>query len=418
MVGGINTDDERCTNMDRTRNTRRGALPAIVVAAAALSLGGAAALGFGRFAYALLLEPMRSSLGWSYAQAGLINSANAVGYLLGTLSVGAAVGRLGAARAVRLGMLLASLSLIGTGLLTAFPLLLLLRVLNGFGGGLVFVGGATVLLQRGDSRSSPPLGLYYSGPGLGIAISGGLVPLLLGPALGWSWQLIWVVLGGAGLAALALMEPHLRAAQSAAQSAPPAPRRPLAPAAHYRRIWPMLLAFGIYGLGYIGYMTFVIAYLQSVQAAPALVQWFWCGLGLCAAVGGSLWAPLINRIGPRPGMTLILGVLGIAALLPVAAPVAWSFTLSAVIFGSSFLSAVTAMTSEVRVRLPGESWAVVTGHAVAVFAGGQLIGPAITGLVADLPGGLALGLQLSGAALLLAAGIAQLGRRPPALPLR
>ncbi|MBX0329577.1 YbfB/YjiJ family MFS transporter [Oscillochloris sp. ZM17-4] len=381
-----------------------------VVAAALLSLGGASALGFGRFAYALLLEPMRSSLGWSYAQSGLINSANAVGYLLGTLVVGLAVSRLGAARTVRLGTLLAGLSLIATGLLTPFPLLLLMRLLNGFGGGLVFVGGATVVLQYSQrSGAAPPLGLYYSGPGLGIAISGGVVPLLLGPALGWSWQAVWVTLGLAGLAAMALMEPHLRAAPAAALGA--RGRRTLAPAADYLRIWPMMLAFGIYGLGYIGYMTFVIAYLQSIHAAAALVQWFWCGLGLCAAAGGSLWAPLINRLGPRPGMALIMAALATAALLPVLAPHPASFILSAALFGGSFLSAVTAMTSEVRLRLPAEHWAAVTGHAVAIFAAGQLLGPTVTGLVADLPGGLALGMLLSGGALGLAALVVLPGMR-------
>ena len=43
------------------------------------------ALGLGRFAYALLLPPMRQALGWGYTEAGLINTANAVGYLSGSL---------------------------------------------------------------------------------------------------------------------------------------------------------------------------------------------------------------------------------------------------------------------------------------------------------------------------------------------
>ncbi|MGI5290794.1 YbfB/YjiJ family MFS transporter [Nonomuraea polychroma] len=41
------------------------------------------ALGFTRFAYALLLPPMHQELHWSYAQAGSMNTANALGYLLG-----------------------------------------------------------------------------------------------------------------------------------------------------------------------------------------------------------------------------------------------------------------------------------------------------------------------------------------------
>ena len=47
--------------------------------AAALSLGSAIALGLARFAYALLFPSMKPDLGWSFAQAGAMNTANALG---------------------------------------------------------------------------------------------------------------------------------------------------------------------------------------------------------------------------------------------------------------------------------------------------------------------------------------------------
>jgi AraC-like DNA-binding protein len=48
-----------------------------------LASGPLVALGFTRFAYALLLPPMHQDLHWSYAQAGSMNTANALGYILG-----------------------------------------------------------------------------------------------------------------------------------------------------------------------------------------------------------------------------------------------------------------------------------------------------------------------------------------------
>ena len=48
-----------------------------------LATGAAVALGFSRFAYALLLPPMRETLGWTYVQAGAMNTANGAGYLAG-----------------------------------------------------------------------------------------------------------------------------------------------------------------------------------------------------------------------------------------------------------------------------------------------------------------------------------------------
>jgi predicted MFS family arabinose efflux permease len=47
-----------------------------------LAMGPAVALGLARFAYALLLPSMRADLGWSFANAGAMNTVNAAGYSL------------------------------------------------------------------------------------------------------------------------------------------------------------------------------------------------------------------------------------------------------------------------------------------------------------------------------------------------
>ena len=54
-----------------------------------LSLGTASALGFGRFAYGLLLPAMRDDLGWSLTEAGAMNTANGLGYLVGAMAAAA-----------------------------------------------------------------------------------------------------------------------------------------------------------------------------------------------------------------------------------------------------------------------------------------------------------------------------------------
>ena len=63
--------------------------------ALALSMGAAVSLGITRFAYGLLLPPMRADLGWSYALAGGMNTANAFGYLMGALAMPSLMRRLG-----------------------------------------------------------------------------------------------------------------------------------------------------------------------------------------------------------------------------------------------------------------------------------------------------------------------------------
>ena len=70
-----------------------------IVIAVGLSTGAAVALGFSRFAYGLLLPAMRADLGWSYVQAGGLNTAIGAGYILGALVAAWTAKRWGMAQA-------------------------------------------------------------------------------------------------------------------------------------------------------------------------------------------------------------------------------------------------------------------------------------------------------------------------------
>ncbi len=385
-----------------------------------VSFAPAIALGFGRFAYALLLVPMRESQGWNYAQAGLVTSANALGYLAGALIVGSVARRWGAARTLRWSLLVVSASLALTGLPLPFAGLLLMRALAGICGSLIFVAGAAVVIQIiSSARSDSAVSVYFAGPGVGIAVSGLLIPLLLHAPLAWDWHLIWVAMGAVGLLTLVLLAPTLRLAHDTA----PRPAATSAPAPgfvmrDYVLLWPAMLSYGLYGLGYIGYMTFIIAFLQSIHVAPLLVQSFWFILGVAAASTGYVWGPIIKRLAPHRSLTVLLFVLAVGALLPILVPQIWSFVVSAVLFGGSFLGAVSAITRQVRMYLPAERWTAVLGNATALFAIGQLIGPVLTGAIADMQNGLAIGLLGSAGLLGVATLIVLVGPTPERMSLR
>lgn len=379
-----------------------------------VGLGPAVGQGFGRFAYALLLVPMQASLGWNYAQAGVITSANALGYLAGALLVGPAATRWGGVRVVRISLLITSLSLIGTGLVQQYWVMLAMRVISGFSTGMIFIGGAAVVLQAAQGRSSDvPLAIFYGGPGLGIALSGLVIPLLLGPRFALPWPAAWVGMGLVGLLASLFIEPALRQAARAAPLAVAGVGGPrLFVASDYLRLWPAMTAYALFGLGYIGYMTFVVAFMQAMQVAPPLIQSFWVVLGVCASCTGLVWGPIIRRLAAHQALALILLALTVGALLPLLLLTLWSFALSALLFGGSFLAVVTAVTKQVRETLPRERWTPILGNATALFAAGQLLGPLLTGLIADMQGGLTLGLLGSAGLLALALLVIVLGPKP------
>ena len=75
-----------------------------------LAMGPAVALGLGRFAYALLLPPMRADLGWNFAQAGAMNTANAAGYLIGAIVAAPFGRRMGDKRVFAVSLVLTALA--------------------------------------------------------------------------------------------------------------------------------------------------------------------------------------------------------------------------------------------------------------------------------------------------------------------
>mgnify|MGYP002641310800 FL=1 len=67
-----------------------------------LSLGVTVTNGFARFAYGLILPSMQSEMGWNYAQAGWLNTANALGYIVGAVLTMLLIKHVSPARLLRL----------------------------------------------------------------------------------------------------------------------------------------------------------------------------------------------------------------------------------------------------------------------------------------------------------------------------
>ncbi|MDM0072223.1 YbfB/YjiJ family MFS transporter [Variovorax sp. J31P207] len=387
--------------------------------ALALSLGAAVSLGITRFSYGLLLPPMRADLGWSYALAGGMNTANAAGYLLGALLTPALMRRFGAVRLLVGGAVAASLFMAASGFFVSAPALLLQRLLAGLASAWVFVSGGLLAARLGSaqpSRAGLLLGLYYGGTGFGITLSALLVPAVLqaaaGAPHGWAWA--WWALALASVAATAVLAFAVRAfpgegAVAAAPTPAPAAGRPAWP---IRRFGWALAGYALFGAGYIGYMTFVIALLREQGASPGDVTLFYALLGVACVASARLWAGLLDRFRGGGPQALLNALLGVATLLPVLSP-AWPLTLaSGLMFGAVFLSVVASTTALVRHNLPAPQWAAGISAFTIVFALGQIVGPTVTGWISDGRGGLAGGLVAS--ALALWAGALLAWRQRPA----
>jgi predicted MFS family arabinose efflux permease len=386
--------------------------------ALALAAVAAIALGLSRFAYALLLPAMRADLGWTYATAGAMNTANAAGYLAGALAAPWALRRVDARTVMLAGGWAAAGLLALHGLLQGPAALVLLRVLSGVASAACFVGGGVLaarLAGRQPGRAGLVLGIYYGGVGMGIvAASLALPPLLARPA--WGWPAAWMVLG-----ALAAVANAWATSGTQALRAPPQPGAarvplPLAPFAFG------LAGYACFGLGYIGYMTFIVTLLREQGLASGTVTLFYLVLGLAVMASSWLWAGLLQRQRGGLAMALLNALLAVATLLPVLAQQPVAVFASGVLFGAVFLSVVASTTALVRHNAPQAAWPAGIAAFTVVFAAGQIAGPALVGWVADGSGSLRQGLAVSAGLLALGALLAMRQRplaevpaaRPPA----
>ncbi len=370
-------------------------------AALGLAFGPAAAQGFSRFGYALLVPGVRADLGWSFAQAGGAMSANAAGYLAGALIVSRMASRFGLRQVFAVGLVSVIFSLFWSAFASTYEIVLLIRFLSGIAGAISFVAGGAIAarLVAVPGRASP-LSVYFAGGGIGIALSGLLVPWLVGEA-GLDWRRGWI-----GLGVLAVFCSVIAWSASDVQNRPLEHRE--AQSRRLTRLTAIHVAYGLFGAGYIAYMTFVIALLRDRGFENSFRSFFWVVLGLSAAISSPIWGRLPVRLRGRREFALVNATTALGVLIVIPFHSAWAAVLSAIIFGGSFLAVVGAVTSLARSLVPSTRWTHVIGTLTGAFALGQCTGPIVSGLLSDRPGGVETGLWLSLALLLGAAAVALL----------
>jgi predicted MFS family arabinose efflux permease len=372
-----------------------------------LAMGPAVGLGLGRFAYALLLPAMRLDLGWNYAQAGAMNTANAAGYLIGALIASPLAARIGNKRGFLAGLLFTSSSLLLTGVVSDYAVLAALRTIAGVAAALSFVtGGALTAAAGGGGGKGRPalaLGVYFGGAGLGMVVSAFAVPTLVASA---GWRSGWLALGALGALATIAALPALARTPDIAARDPD--RRPTFFSLHATRgLGAVLVSYVLFGAGYIAYTTFIVAYLRGALGFGAIdVTLFWGCVGIAATGAGLAWGPLLTRLSGGRGVAAANAMVTLGAVLPVLIATQPAVYVSALLFGGSFLIVPTSVTTFVRKMAPPSLWTAAIAVMTTGFAIGQCVGAWLAGVVSDASYGVAGGLLLSGVVLAAAALIA------------
>jgi predicted MFS family arabinose efflux permease len=367
--------------------------------AVALSLA-ATVLGLSRFGYAVLLPAMRAELGWSYAQAGLLETANAVGYLAGALLCPVLMSRAGPAVTLRICAAVTTASLLGCATTGSLPVLLTLRGIGGAAAAALFVAAGLLAAQLATvtGRAGPVLGVYYAGVGPRILLTAVLAPVVLTDPSRWRFG--WLLLGALATACAVF------AGRAAARLPAPAPA-PRAATSRSGRLGWALAAFTLFGVGYVPYATFAVAYWHQSSTGVATVTALWALLAAAATVSGWAWRRLLTH--PDHALVVLLAVVTTAVALPLASAATPILAVSATLFGGAFLAVSAAATALIRQSRPQPQWPRTLAGFTAAFGAGQVASPILTGQLADHVG-LRGGLAAATAMLVLATAAAWLQR--------
>jgi predicted MFS family arabinose efflux permease len=355
-------------------------------------------MGIGRFVYTPILPFMAEGLDLSESQAGLIASANFLGYLAGALA--AASPRLPAsARSWMLAALAASAITTGAmGLTQALAPFLALRFIGGAASAFVLVLASALVLERLSAQGRGGLSaLHFAGVGVGIAVTALLVWGM--DSLGGDWRWMWFGGGLASLAAVivvAMLIPSMR-------GPPPALAVPAEDAAKFAP-WPLVVAYGLFGFGYVITATFIVVIMRGSPDMRTLEPLVWLVVGLSAIPSVVIW----SIVGRRHGLLRAFAIACVVEAIGVVASVLWvnivGLFVAAAFLGGTFMG-ITALGLMAARQLssgdPRRALAMMT----AAFGLGQTLGPVVAGYGFEATGSFFLPSILAAIALCIGAAL-------------
>ena len=377
---------------------RPSALRLAISGALALAVG----IGIGRFAFTPILPMMQKDNGLTLRMAGLLASANYVGYFLGALS--AIWIQAATVKVVRFSLLSVVVLTGAMGLIHDPAAWLLLRGLAGVVSAWVLIfASAYVLAELAVLGKSRLGGVVFSGVGFGTALAGAFCLLFLN--LAWLADQVWLAASVIALLLAFCCWPGYRNATQA-RAVAKSNASPLRLRTHV----VVIACYGILGFGYIIPGTFLPAMAKQILPDPAVFGWAWPIFGGTAFVSTLLAGRLSAHLSNRLIWALSHVVMAIGVAVPVLLPGMAGIVISACCVGGTFVVATMTGLQEARILAPEHASRLIAAM-TAVFAIGQIVGPLLVSAVAEVQNGMN-ALLIGAGGLLLGSAIALMTAAP------
>jgi MFS family permease len=364
-------------------------------------------LGFGRFAYPMLLPSMRGSLGFNYSEMGLLSGAIMLGYLLFSFFGGMLATRFGPKRIVVTSLLCGSLAMFFMSKSSAFLPLLFFAFAMGAGGAGSHISITTLPMAWFEERRlGGAVGVVTGGTGLGIIVTGLLLPSLLFQMGKEAWRQCWFLLAVITFLVAVIGWILLRETPSQITIPPPrldGDRKSLLSKRESDGLTlkAIFIIYFIFGFSYNIYATYFVAYMvEEIRLTEKTAGDIWAIFGWMCMLSGLIWGFLSDRLGRRKALLWNNAVISLSVLLPLLLHQPFFMGFSAFLFGGTFLGTVTVIAAAIGDQV-SEKRAFVYGLVTLIHGTGQFFGTISGGTLKDLTGSFQLTLIVSLAGFLL-----------------
>lgn len=342
---------------------------------------------FDQFKIPPLMPILMQTFQIDLTQAGFLMSSLAVIGLVLALPAGIILQRLGSKATIIIALGSMTVGAVIGALSGSYAMLLISRVLEGIGIGLVGVAApATIVMWFPPEKQGTPMGIWATWVPVGSVAAYNLAPILA-PSLGW--QAAWWI--GAGFALLMIIisglwiipPPVSHPSDSLVRDAPR-----LGEALANRNIWLLALEFACFNLALLSVATYYPTFLNQVRGYSLGQAAF---ISSITTIMVLFFAPVAGWVSDRIGsrrLLFSLPFLGVAVLLLFPFRVTgWQITALMVIQGVIVGAIPTATFAAVSEIMQKPEWA---GLGLAVILIGQnlgsLLGPILFGLIVEKSG--------------------------------
>jgi len=350
-------------------------------------LGMMVAMGIGRFVFTPVLPLMQRDLGMTHSVAGWLAGLNYLGYLAGAIACSVYP------RLIRNQFFAGSslfLSLATTIFMAGTTSVFWwggMRLIAGFVSAILFIVIVAevneALTRQGYSHW---IGSLYGGIGLGIVLSGLLVPQF--DKLG-GWGPAWI---GMGIVACFLALAGILLGRKK-EFIPPVTIHKTKSEAAIKKLWLLAVAYFLEGFGYIVSATFIVAIIAATPGLEKFAPYSWVAVGVAAVLSTVFWPSVARRTSYRNALVWAYVIQAAGIAVSIYADTVAEVFFAAIAFGGTFLGIVALTLAEGTRRTEGKGKA--TAILTACFGIGQVLGPIVAGVLADFKSGFTLPLAIA-----------------------